>query len=252
MTRWTPLLISLSVLIQGCGEPVSAVALPQRVILISIDTLRADHLSLYGYPRRTSPLLDAFAEQAVVFDDVSAPSPWTLPAHASLFTGLYPRTHRLSSHERRLRARFRGLAEILSDHGFHTAAVVNSYYLSRRFGLDRGFRDFVYVKENVDSIRGSEPITDQAIEWLYRHPDQPLFLFVHYYAGDPAHLIDRYDASIRQMDVDLERLFTFLREQRWLDESLIVVTSDHGEAFLEHGTVCTARTSTKRCSGCPS
>ena len=178
-----------------------------------------------------------------------------------------------------MRPRVRGLADILADHGFRTAAVVNSYYLSRRFGLDRGFRDFVYVKESVESIRRSDPITDQAIEWLSRYPDQPLFLFVHYYdlhsdytalpryleefvqpydghldgstaqlldfregsfaidAGDAAHLLDRYDASIRQMDDDLGRLFSFLREQGWLDQSLIVVTSEHGEAFLEHGTV---------------
>ncbi len=271
--------MALSVLLQGCGEPAPVAAPPKRVILISIDTLRADRLSLYGYPRRTSPVLDAFAEEAVVFEDVSSPSPWTLPAHASLFSGLYPNTHRLNSHERRLRPRVRGLADILAEHGFRTAAVVNSYYLSRRFGLDRGFRDFVYVKESVESIRRSDPITDQAIEWLSRYPDQPVFLFVHYYdvhsdytalpryleefvqpydgrldgstaqllefrkgsfamdAGDAAHLLDRYDASIRQMDDDLGRLFSFLREQGWLDESLIVVTSDHGEAFLEHGTV---------------
>ena len=82
--------MALSVLLQGCGESAPAAAPPKRVILISIDTLRADRLSLYGYPRRTSPVLDAFAEQAVVFEDVSSPSPWTLPAHASLFSGLYP------------------------------------------------------------------------------------------------------------------------------------------------------------------
>ncbi len=256
----------------------------RRVLLISIDTLRADHLGCYGYPRATSPLLDAIAAEGVLFEDVFSPSPWTLPAHGSLLTGLYPSRHGLKSHDDYLPSRIATLASVLSRQGYRTAAVVNSHNLSPRYGLDRGFQEFRYLEESVDRVEPTTEIVDQAIGWIRAWGERPFFLFVHSYdvhsdyrsraafeaqfAGpyqgvvdgstaqlisaregkltletkDAAHLVDLYDAGIRQMDEELGRLISFLREERRLEDTLLVITSDHGEEFLERGGVLHGRT----------
>ncbi len=274
------LLLLAGVMAPGCRRDAESRP-PRRIVLISIDTLRPDHLGAYGYPRPTSPVLDAVAKQGVVFEDASAPSPWTLPSHASLLTGLYPSRHALTSHEVRLPESVATLASLLEAGGFVTAAVVNSHNLSSLFGLERGFREFQYVKELVSQREPSRSITDQATEWIRRYVGQRLFLFVHYYdvhsdyrsrpeyeqqfvrpytgsadgttaqmiasrAGqlafreeDAQHLIDLYDAGIRQMDDELARLFTAVDDG---EETLLVITSDHGEEFLEHGGVLHGRT----------
>jgi arylsulfatase A-like enzyme len=267
----------------GCRGP-GRTAAPQRIVLISIDTLRADHLGCYGYGRPTSPGIDALARDGVVFEDVSAPSPWTLPSHASLLTGLYPSRHGLKAHDRYLPSTVPTLAALLGRAGFVTAGVVNSYYLGPRFGLDRGFQEFLYVEEVADQVEPSTRITEQAIAWLRQHRDRRLFLFIHYYdvhsdyrsrplyeeqfvtpyegtangttaqlmayregrvrleGKDAAHLVDLYDAGVRQMDDELQRLVSFLREEKLLDGTLLVLTSDHGEEFLERGGVLHGRT----------
>jgi len=270
-------------LVVGCrGTPGPAP--PQRVVLVSIDTLRADHLGCYGYGRPTSPGLDALAGEGVLFEDVSAPSPWTLPSHASLLTGLYPSRHGLKAHDRYLPSTVPTLAWLLGRAGFITAGVVNSYNLGPRFGLDRGFQEFSYVEETAGQVEPSTRITDQALAWLRRYRGRRLFLFVHYYDvhsdyrsrvryeeqfvspyrgradgttaqlvafregrvrlddRDAAHLVDLYDAGIRQMDEELQRLTAFLRGERLLDDTLLVATSDHGEEFLERGGVLHGRT----------
>lgn len=270
--------------VSACGtgpeSPIVEPSPPPRLtILISIDTLRPDHLSLYGYSRPTSPRIDAFAQQAVIFENASSTSPWTLPSHASLLSGRYPRNHRLTSHERRLPFSVETIAARLTQAGFDTRAVVNSHNLSNRFGLEYGFSKLKYVEETVSRVSPSSWITDQAIEWITEPRERPLFLFMHYYdvhsdyaalpqyrevfekpyegeidgstvqllnfrrgrgqinSRDANHLIDLYDSGIRQTDEELERLFAFLRENGRFDRALIVLTSDHGEEFLEHGSV---------------
>jgi arylsulfatase A-like enzyme len=267
----------------GCRGPARP-APPPRVVLVSVDTLRADHLGVYGYGRPTSPGIDALAREGILFEDVSAPSPWTLPSHASLLTGLYPTRHGLKAHDRYLPSTVPTLAALLGRAGFVTAAVVNSYNLGPRFGLDRGFQEFLYVEERADQVEPSTRITDQATAWLRQHRDRRLFLFVHYYdvhsdyrsrphyeeqfvspyrgpadgttaqlmayregrvrlaRKDAAHLVDLYDAGIRQMDDELQRLVSFLREEKLIDGTLFVLTSDHGEEFLERGGVLHGRT----------
>lgn len=273
-------LVCLVALGVGCRQQ-SGTASAQRVILISIDTLRPDHLGAYGYPRPTSPHLDAFAKQGVLFEDVTSPSPWTLPAHASLFTGVYPSRHGLTSSGVTLSASITTLAASLADHGFATGAVVNSNYLSNVFGLDRGFQKFRYVKEEVNQREPSRAVTDQAVEWSKEFAGQRSFLFVHYYdvhsdyrsrpeyerefvrpyvgpadgstaqmvasrtgkvvfdRTDAQHLTDLYDAGIRQMDDELARLLGALGDDAG---TLVVIISDHGEEFLEHGGVLHGRT----------
>ena len=257
---------------------------PRLFVLVSIDTLRPDHLGCYGYARPTSPHLDALAAESVAFDDVTSPAPWTLPAHASLLTGLYPSHHTLKTPERMLPASVATLADLFASAGFVTAAVVNSLYLSPRCGLERGFNHYLYVEERADQREPSTRITDQAIAWLREYGGAPLFLFVHYYdvhgdyrslpqyealfvraytgradgstaqllaarrgdivldARDAAHLVDLYDAGVRQIDDELERLWSFMRTSGLLGRAVVVVTSDHGEEFLEHGGVLHGRT----------
>ena len=252
--------------------------------MISIDTLRADHLSCYGYQRPTSPSLDKFASQGLLFEDVSTTCPWTLPAHASLLTGLDPRRNGVRARTDRLRDGVLTLAEVLREHDFLTSGIVNSHWLSKTNGLDHGFEEFLYVKEYADRTKPTR-VEDEARDWLSKHRNKRFFLFLHYYdvhsdyhslphyekqfvrpyngivdgstsqlldfrygriplpnQADTEHLIDLYDAGIRQMDDGMERLFALLEKKGMLDNTLIIVTSDHGEEFMEHGGVLHSRT----------
>ncbi len=262
-------------LFPSCGEP--AEPRPRNLLLISIDTLRADHVGCYGHARPTTPALDALAAEGVLFLDASATSPWTKPSHASLLTGLYPRRNGVLGFEYGLSREVEHLAELLARQGFQTAAVVSNSALTSD-GLERGFEHFEFVERGT----GPEPttVTEHALSWLAtRDPGRPFFAFVHYndphadyralppyleqfvrpYEGlangkarqlfahtlgvitygpeDARYLSDLYDAAIRQLDDRLGHLFESLRAAGALQDTLVVVTSDHGEEFLEHGGV---------------
>jgi arylsulfatase len=200
-----------SALVTGCGpsggrdEPdpdaraaklsASASESPLRlIVLISLDTLRADHLSLYGHERFTSPSLDTLALDGVVFDDASAVAPWTLPSHASMLTGLYPLKHRVTTMRSRLAEEFPTLATLLGAAGWETAAVVNSTWLRKdSFRLTAGFDRYLFVEDRPARRSPSTWVTDQALAWLRDRGDRPLFLFAHYYdvhadyASEPAY-----------------------------------------------------------------
>ncbi|MGH0030260.1 MAG: sulfatase [Myxococcota bacterium] len=257
----------------GACAPQAPTA-PRHVVLISIDTLRADHLGCYGYPRPTSPHLDALAAESVLFEEAWATAPWTLPSHASLLTGLYPSRHGARAHRRRL-ADVTTLAEQLGAAGVATAAFVNVTFLGRRFGLDRGFDVYERIPNGTRPEGDAARITDAGLAWLARQGERPSFLFLHYFdlhsdyvalprfrerftdggrlagttrelmelagherqadAADVAHLIGLYDASLRQLDQELGRLLDALRaDARW-DDTLLIVTADHGEEFADHG-----------------
>lgn len=268
--------------ISGCGR--FAAARGGNIILIVVDTLRADHLGCYGYDKPTSPTIDKLAADAVILEDVSAPSPWTLPSHASMFTGLYPSRLGLNDQLRPLPKDVPVLASILSKNGFTCAAVVNSLYLDRKFAFDKGFDDFTYVQENNTSNGDAPKIIDLATKWLERNRNKRFFLFLHIfdvhsdynplqkykqqfttpYSGavtgsteqlmafrqgtfrldsqDLRHLIGLYDGQIRQTDDELKRFFSFIDEQGLFNDSTVIITSDHGEEFLEHGGVLHGRT----------
>jgi arylsulfatase A-like enzyme len=240
-------------------------------------------LGSYGYERPTSPRLDHLAESGVLFETAVSTSPWTLPAHASLFTGLYPSRHGVRSENSRLRDETELLAEILSRHGYLTLAIVNSYFLSERYGFGRGFDRYSYLSE-VPARPEPSAIFDTAIEWLSATTRRPFFLFVHDYhvhsdyrslpefermfrrsytgdadgstrqlsefrrgerslsLDDVDHLLDLYAAGIRQTDAEVAKLLLHLELSGELENTLIVVTSDHGEEFLEHGDVLHGRT----------
>jgi arylsulfatase A-like enzyme len=155
---------------------------PQLILLLSLDTLRADHLGMYGYERSTSPVLDNLASEGVIFEDASSPTPWTLPAHASMLTGLNPLSHGVVTRYTGLPKRIPTLADLLAKQGYDTAAVVNSNWLTKKtFRLTRHFDKYLFVQPVASRTAPSTWVTDQAITWLEEMGNDRLFLFVHYY-----------------------------------------------------------------------
>lgn len=257
----------------GCREARSA-AHP-NVLVITLDTTRADHLSVYGYERPTSPALEALASHADVYERAYSTSSWTLPAHASLFTGRYPTSHGMRHDPAgelvlseaidapkgiRARALARDavtLAELLRTAGYRTGAVVAGPWLHHEFGLSRGFQD--YDDDAVQRTRRAVEVTDAALRWL-REDGEPFFLFLNYfdphapYAPPPHYrhsFLPRdvrvdlrsalqapalYDAEILYMDEQVGRLLRGLRERGLYESTLIVVTADHGELLGDRGT----------------
>ena len=285
-SRAIRLLLTIAAFASGCGEPPQ----PRNLLLISLDTLRADHLGCYGYGRPTSPFLDRLASQGVLFEQAWATSPWTLPSHASLFTGLYPSQHGVVSEELALPTDLPTLAEALRGRGFTTAGFVSGIFLGARFGLGRGFERYDAIPTRptsggtATSLGSTERVSAAGLEWLAAQPARPYFLFLHYFdihsdyrpeprfaaqfgnpyhgpvdgstrqlmaflhrqipfdTDDRAHLVDLYDAEIRQLDQALEALFAALSERGALAQTVVVVTADHGEELFDHGGVFHGRT----------
>jgi arylsulfatase A-like enzyme len=242
----------------------------RTVVIVSIDTLRRDHASLYEYHRKTTPGLEDLGSEAVVFDDAVSPSSWTLPAHASLFTSLYPSFHGAVTLHKGLSNELTGLPRLLDEQGFFTQAIVTHLYLSEQYGFGTGFDRLLYMPETR-----AEQVTDRAIGVLRSRGDRDLFLFLHYYdphwhydppspydrtfdpdysgstsgiwwdfkehtlesmnPRDLQHILALYDGEILYTDHHLERFFQEMKRLEMFDEALIVVTSDHGEEFLDHG-----------------
>ncbi|MBI3666423.1 MAG: sulfatase [Acidobacteria bacterium] len=316
LNPWSLSLLLLGLPWMGSHLPLHSSALTRpNVVLVVMDTVRADHLSVYGYERDTTPNLKRFAEEATFFSRAIAPSDITLSSHASLFTGLYARRHgaRLTEpggHAEMeagspLAAKFHTLAEILTENGYRTMGVVANYiYLSRDFGMDQGFGYYsvagapppplelpsfhlaagLHKLAPVLSAGGSslelhssaEKVNRQVFPLLERARQEhaPFFLFINYmdahepllppppydtlFPGkdssmDPGvyykvsqdvnrlqskmtetakrHAISQYDGGIAYLDFHLGNLFRRLRELGLYDNSLIIITSDHGEAF---------------------
>ena len=174
-------------LVVACGQPSD-----QNLLLIVVDTLRADHLGSYGHGRSVSPEIDELASAGVRFERAYATAPWTQPSVASMLTGLYPASHGADRLLRVLPASADTLAERLQKAGYATAAVVSHYLLGPRFGFDQGFETFVYGNA-VDAGRFSTPgVSARANELLDRFARQkrPFFLFLHYF--DPHYSYERH------------------------------------------------------------
>ena len=181
----------------------------RNVILISIDTLRADHLGIYGYKRNTSPYIDRFFRDGLVFERAYSQAPWTLPSHASMFTGLHPSTHASTTfptetfgYVDRLRSSLTTIAEVLQEEGFETAAFTGGVFLTPAYGFDQGFDRF----EVAESTRMQE-VLDLALPWLKSARDRRFFLFLHAFdvhRYDPAHYFkdlpdDGYTGPLREV-----------------------------------------------------
>jgi arylsulfatase A-like enzyme len=283
-----------------------------NIILVSIDTLRADHLSGYGYERPTSPNLDELGRGGVVFERTYAQASWTLPSHASMLTGLDPIVHGVVETDQGLEPEHVMLAERLQEAGYRSAGIVAGkrfFFLGAARGFDQGFDlyvhyphpgrfrgglltrrlDHVWLKFVERGLGQAQPQVDQAIHWIRHDPQRPFFLFLHLLevhsnpegtipygaprpfqtrfcpgglgdydgcgpsgkcsddrlkeldAGAPAEpdevsrMICLYDGAIAYADDQLGRLFRALDDVGVSDRTLVAVTSDHGEGFLEHG-----------------
>jgi arylsulfatase A-like enzyme len=255
-----------------------------NIILISIDSLRADHLHSYGYARATSPNLDALASEGTSFETVISPTSWTLPAHMTLLTSLPPEKHGVITNRFRLSSAIPTLPERLQRSGYATAGFVSATYLDGLFGFSRGFDEYDdYTLLRVAGEKSRRAMTahlvaNRAIDWLDARAKQPataarqpFFLFLHFfdvhydynppppysrmfdraYHGrstgeldeirpgaaprDVDHAVALYDGEIAWVDANIGRILARLRAQGLDRNTIVAVTADHGEEFLDHG-----------------
>lgn len=217
----------------------SVIAAPQKkldIVLITIDTLRADHLGCYGYKDQISPGIDAIAAASLLFEKAYATAPLTLPSHASMLTGVYPATHGFRDNAFFSTLKNPLLARILKERGYRTAAFVSGAPLAAKFGLSPGFDH--YDDYFTGTERKADLTTDRAITW-WQNTSSPRFLWVHYF--DPHSDYDPptsyrekfstnlYDGEIAFVDQELSRLTATVRD------AALIITADHGEGLGEHG-----------------
>ena len=238
-----------------------------NVVLISIDCLRADHVGAYGYSRDTTPQIDAFAEDAVLFETAVSTAPMTPPSHMSMFTGLFPSLHDGSKFAK-LAPSVPYLPEILSQAGYQTDGLVTGAYLSQTYGFEKGFDLY-----RLDHRSPAAETVKQALELLRLGAGRSQFLFLHLIDAHwpyepPEELMDRfaprpsdlagllqrvldnqrprtpeeiervvalYDSEIASADEAVGRLLGAMKDMGLYDRSLIIITADHGEAFYDHG-----------------
>ncbi len=261
-----------------------------NIILIVLDTVRADRLSCYGYHRKTSPCLDKIAAEGVLYEQAITPANWTLPSHVSMFTGLFPSKHGAHRAHQRLDTQYMTLAELLTKAGYRTAGFSSIDWLEEKTGANRGFSEYygrAFRQSQLRNTSGSKRVNDkrsneisqEVQEWLKnRNNDTPFFLFVNlfdahnpynppephrslflhegdsgripqlnwditkYYAGaarmdnkDFSLMSNLYDGGVHYVDSVAGELVEFFRDQGILDESILFITSDHGENIGDHG-----------------
>ncbi len=261
------------VILAGLGCSAGRSNLP-NIIIISIDTLRADHLGCYGYERNTSPVLDSLAEAGTIYTRAQAQAPHTTPAHSSIWTGLSVISHGAGYHDGSdygLDPDLPTIATMLKENGYITLGMVNVSILNNDFGFASGF-DYYSWNPNGEARAGET--VDEYLKWLDDNQGNPnpVFAMIHLYdvhlpfdppapydlqftengsegitnwESDPEtgvlltpevtpHLIDLYDGEIAWTDSQLGRLFAELRRRGLAENTLIIVVADHGEEFLEH------------------
>lgn len=260
--RWCAALVLGCWLLSGCSEsePDSAdhTELPYNVLLISVDTLRADHMGCYGYGRNTTPNIDSLALESLVFDDIQATSSWTLPSLASMMTGLYPGSHGCVKMDTALASGIPTLSEKLTEDGYFTGAIVSQAFASARYGMSRGFLDFDGSISEINRGREffkstAQEISTKATRWLEaRVPEKeerPWFLWLHYFDPHMAYIshegvteqfgvkreMDRYDGEIAFTDEEIGRVLDLLDKLELTEHTAILFTADHGEEFKDHG-----------------
>jgi choline-sulfatase len=251
------LIAALLLVCAGCAGPTPEpppASQARHLVLITIDTLRADRVGAYGYARARTPHIDGLAARGVRFEHAYATTPITLPSHASLMTGRYPPGHGSRHNGMRVDSAVPALATVLSTAGFATGAFVSAFPLDRRFGLNAGFATYADrmprgTRGRLENERPGRDTVDEALAWLTptltasRANGGRFFLWVHLFEphapyGQPASgrsVADRYDDEIAESDAQIGRLLDALGPDA--ASSVIVVAADHGEAFGEHGEI---------------
>ena len=220
------------------------------VILISIDTLRADHVGAH------TPNISAYGEGGTVFANAETQIPFTLPSHTVLMTSTYPFQNGVEENAGHVPPNLTTLATVLKGHGYQTAAFIGSIFLERQLGLDQGFDTydspfsfeafsklsgsmlFAGGPHNAYSVRERRPgalVLLAAKRWMAAHKSQPVFVFVHLFDVHRPYQLGSYDAEVASVDQLLGGFAETLKREGWWDKSLVVVTADHGEGLGEHG-----------------
>ncbi len=224
---------------------------PTPVILISVDTLRADHLSCYGYSRLKTPHIDSLARGGTLFAEISSQAPITLPSHVSLFTSTYPFANGIRENAQILAPGAVTLATVLASRGYSTAAFIGGYFLARRFGLAQGFQTYDSPFESqgvnaaLDLKRPAAQVLQSAQHWLEQNSSAPFFVFIHLFDlhepyNPPAAYRARapqseYDQELAYVDDSMGGFFDFLARSGLDRRALVVLFSDHGESLGDHG-----------------
>ena len=178
----------------GCGAPAPHQVPPSNLLLITLDTLRADHLGCYGYPRPTSPALDRFAAGATRFEDVTCSIPTTLPSHVTIFTGEPPERHGVTRNGQVLDAYPPTCFDLLAEAGARTAAIVSAGVVEARYVDRLGFDEVIFDRPDPGTFQvDAEVVTDNAVHWLERHGRERFALWLHYY--DPH---EPYDPPVEE------------------------------------------------------
>jgi arylsulfatase A-like enzyme/predicted Zn-dependent protease len=246
-------LAAASIVLAGCGRSRA----PQHVLIVTLDTLRADRVGAYGYAGARTPVLDALAARGARFAAATTTVPLTLPAHTSLMSGEFPGGHGVRDNTGfHVEERVTTLAETFKEHGYRTGGFVGAFVLDGRWGIAQGFDEYFDdfdlsedVGPGLDAIqRPGNQVVDRALAWLGQSDPRPFFAWVHLYdahtpynappdvaARFPPTRDGAYDAEVAFVDQQVGRLLESLRAAGVLDRTLVVVLGDHGEQLGEHG-----------------
>ena len=239
---------------QSSQRTAARVPVKTNVLLITIDTLRADHIGAYGYKEAATPTIDGLARSGLLFEHAYSQVPLTLASHTSLLTGTYPFHNGVQDFTGNpLSPNIRSVAQALEAQGYDTAAIVSSYVLDRSWGLNRGFKVYYDVFKGSSFLENDPGLVerkagdsvDEALKWL-RHPrSKPIFLWLHLYDPHSGYnppepfrtqfAAAPYDGEIAYADHELGRLIAYLKQRGLYDRMLIIFASDHGESLGEHG-----------------
>jgi arylsulfatase A-like enzyme/Tfp pilus assembly protein PilF len=258
VTRRLACIVRLIVwLIVSAASPLAAAPPPPNIILITVDTTRADRMGFLGSKLGLTPNLDTLARDSAVFTRAFSQVPLTAPSHATILTGTYPQFHLVNDFQVPLAPELPYAPEILRSHGYHTAAFVGSMVLDPAVGFARGFErgfdtydaGFHQMQPGEDRYHSSErrgaDVVAHALAWLSEHPQGPFFMWLHLYdAHDPydppepyktEYLSAPYDGEIAYVDSAVGTFLSQLRARGLYDGAVIAVMADHGEALGDHG-----------------
>jgi arylsulfatase A-like enzyme/Tfp pilus assembly protein PilF len=248
----------VAICLVGCSKkPAETSALAgklagQNLLLITLDTTRADRIGCYGHASAQTPTMDALATRGTLFENTYAQVPLTLPSHISIMTGRYPREHGVRDNGRNaLGPTHPTLAAIFKERGYATGAFLASFVLDSRFGLDRGFDVYsddmgqtTFTTQPLEWQQPADLVTDRALAWLETVKSKPFFSWIHYYDPHQPYLppeefrqpgVFPYDAEIAFVDTQIRRVMDWLEASKLTEKTLVIVLGDHGEAFGEHG-----------------
>jgi arylsulfatase A-like enzyme len=242
------LLCALPLLLAG-ARPSDDWAPIRNVIIVTLDTTRADYLPAYGFANLEAPALDRLAREGTVFEQATTSAPLTLPAHCTIFTGLFPPHHRVRDNaDRPLADNQTTLAEVLRARGMRTAAFVGSIVVGENRGLSQGFDHYSAPSRTDPRERYRRPgqmVVDDALAWLTRQEDHPFFAWVHLYDAHAPYALEEpyrtmyedapYLGALAVLDAQVARLVEALDARHVLDRTLLIIASDHGESLGDHG-----------------